>query len=100
MGLNIGIIGIGFIGGSLIKSLSKSKKVNSITAFDTNKDSLEKALTDGFITDYTLNVDNKFSNCDIIFLCTPVSYIVHYAKILKSIVKKDCIITDIVQRKL
>lgn len=95
MGLNIGIIGIGFIGGSLIKSLSKSKKVNSITAFDTNKDSLEKALTDGFITDYTLNVDNKFSNCDIIFLCTPVSYIVHYAKILKSIVKKDCIITDI-----
>ena len=95
MGLNIGIIGIGFIGGSLIKSLSKSKKVSSILAYDTNKSSLENAFNDGFITDYTISVNEKFSNCDIIFICTPVSYILHYAKILKDIVKNDCIITDI-----
>lgn len=95
MSLNIGIIGIGFIGGSLIKSLSKSKKINSIIAFDTNKNSLENALKDGFITDYTLSVDDKFYDCDIVFICTPVSYILHYAQILKNIVKNDCIITDI-----
>ena len=45
---NIGIVGIGFLGGSLVKSLSKSKKVKSIVACDKNINSLntmdQKAL--------------------------------------------------------
>lgn len=95
MGLNVGIIGIGFIGGSLIKSLSKSKKISSILAFDTNENSLKSAYNDGFITKYVLDINEEFSNCDIIFICTPVSYILTYAKKLEKIVKDNCIITDI-----
>lgn len=91
----IGIIGIGFIGGSLIKSLIKSNKVESILAFDTNQESLDLAYNEGVITDYTLEINEKFSDCDIIFICTPVSYIADYAKKLEHIVKSDCILTDI-----
>lgn len=91
---NIGIVGIGFLGGSLVKSLTKSKKVKSIIACDKNINSLKKAYSDGVITDYTLEINEKFSNCDIVFICTPVSYIVDYVKKLKKVVKKDCIITD------
>ena len=92
---NIGIIGIGFIGGSLIKSLSKSNKVKNIIAFDVNEDSLKLAYNEGTITEYTLEINEKFSNCDIVFICTPVSYIADYAKKLENIVKEDCILTDI-----
>lgn len=91
---NIGIVGIGFLGGSLVKSLSKSKKVKSIVACDKNINSLKKAYSDGVITDYTLEINEKFSKCDIIFICTPVSFIVEYVKKLKKVIKKDCIITD------
>lgn len=93
--IKIGIIGIGFIGGSLVRSLIKSDKVESIIAYDTNVDSLKKALEDGNITEYTLEINEKFKNCDFIFICTPVSSIAGYVKLLEGIVNKDCIITDI-----
>ena len=91
---NIGIIGIGFLGGSLIKSLSKSNKVGKIIAADKNIESLKLAKKEGVITEYSLEIDNKFSNCDLIFISTPVSYISDYAKKLEKVVKPNCIITD------
>lgn len=91
---NVGIIEIGFLGGSLVKSLTKSTKVKSIVACDKNINSLKKAYSDGVITDYTEEIDKKFSNCDIVFICTPVSYIMDYVEKLKKVVKKECVITD------
>ena len=91
---NIGVIGIGFLGGSLVKSLSKSDKVNEIIALDKNVDSLKKAYEDKVITEYTTEVDESFKKCDIVFICTPVSFVTDYAKELKKYVKTECIITD------
>lgn len=93
--INVGIIGLGFLGGSLAKSLIKLERVKKIVALDKNVDSLEKAFSDKVITDYTTCVNEKFSDCDIIFVCTPVSIIVDYVKKLEKVVKRDCIITDI-----
>lgn len=90
----IGIIGIGFLGGSLAKSLRKSKKVEKIIAYDKNINSLKMAQKDGVIEEYTLEIDNKFENCNFVFICTPVSYISEYVKKLEDIVNEDCIITD------
>ena len=90
----IGIIGLGFLGGSLAKSLSKSNKIKKIIAFDKNVDSLNLAQKEGVIQEFALQIDDKFSECDIIFICTPVSFISEYALKLDKIVKKDCIITD------
>lgn len=92
--MNIGIVGIGFLGGSLIKSLSKLEEVNKIVACDKSEESLKQALSDGTISEYTLEIDEKFANCDIVFICTPVSLISEYAEKLSKVVKKDCIITD------
>ncbi|MCI8291318.1 MAG: prephenate dehydrogenase/arogenate dehydrogenase family protein [Clostridia bacterium] len=92
---NVGVIGIGFLGGSLVKSLSKSKKVEKIVAFDKNINSLEKAYSDGVITDYATEVNEKFGDCDFVFICTPVSFIADYAIKLREYVKANCIITDI-----
>ncbi len=93
--MNIGIIGLGFMGGSLAKSLHKSKLVKQIIAYDVDTKSLIQAKNEGIITDYTDSVNAKFANLDIIFLCTPVKFIKDYAKKLECIVTNNCIITDI-----
>lgn len=90
----VGIIGLGFLGGSLAKSLRKSEKVNKLIACDKNIESLKQAKEEGIIDDYTTVVDNKFSSCDFVFICTPVSFISEYAKSLENIVNPNCIITD------
>ena len=87
---NIGVIGIGFLGGSLVKSLSKSDKVNEIIALDKNVDSLKKAYEDKVITEYTTEVDESFKKCDIVFICTPVSFVTDYAKELKNCIAFGC----------
>lgn len=90
----IGIIGIGFLGGSLAKSLKKSGKVEKIIAFDTNINSLKKAKEEGVIEEYTLEINDKFKECNFVFICTPVSFISEYARNLEKVVNNECIITD------
>lgn len=93
--MNIGIIGLGFMGGSLAKSLAVCKSVDKIIAFDKNIESLELAKQEKVIQEFTTQIDDSFRDLDIIFICTPVSFIKDIAKKLSKIVKKDCIITDI-----
>ena len=90
----IGIIGLGFMGGCLAKTLIKSKKIEEICAFDKNKEFLQTAFNEGNITRIA-NELADFKDSDIIFLCTPVGLISEFAKKLKDIIKNDCIITDI-----
>lgn len=90
----VGIVGLGFLGGSLAKALKNSGKVDYIIACDKNLESLNLAKADGVIEDYKEELDGSFSDLDFVFICTPVSFIVDYAKRLGEIVKHDCIITD------
>ena len=69
---NIGIVGLGFLGGSLAKSLRKTDIVDKIIAYDLNIEGLTLAKEDGVITDYTDKIDERFFNCDIVFICTPI----------------------------
>lgn len=90
----IGIIGLGFLGGSLAKSLRKLDIVKEIIAFDTNMESLKLAKIENVISDYREKIDEGFFDCDIIFICTPVKLIPGIIEKLQVIVKEDCIITD------
>lgn len=87
----IGIIGLGLMGGSIAKALNQNK----IVAFDLNEEILKQALQEKTITDYTLEIDEKFSNVDILFVCTPVNSIYSYIEKASKFIKKDCLVTDI-----
>lgn len=87
----IGIIGLGLMGGSIAKALNR----HEIIAFDVNEESLKQALNDGVITDYSLELDAKFSNLDAIFICSPVNTICEYVNKLSKVIKNTCIVTDI-----
>ncbi len=89
-----GFIGLGLIGGSIAKALRLAYPECTIIAYDMSDSALQAAREDVVNTVYN-NVGPAFSNCDIIFLCTPVDFNVGYLEQLKHIKKDSCIITDV-----
>jgi len=90
----IGIIGLGFMGGSIAKAVINSNKIEEIIAYDTNQESLELALKEGKISKIAKELED-FNQSDIVFICVPVGKIPEIVIKLKQIIKKDCIVTDI-----
>lgn len=93
--LHIGFIGFGLIGGSVARVLKLKDPNHIITAFCRTKAPLLQARQNGHVDFIAEGVDDSFSQCDYVFLCTPVQHIAGYLEQLKSIIKKDCIITDV-----
>jgi len=93
--LTFGFIGLGLIGGSIAKTMRRVAPNNKIIAYNRTEDSRKAALEDGTIDFVTDKIDENFSSCDYIFLCTPVEYNIEYLKALKTIIKPSCIITDV-----
>lgn len=93
--LNISIIGLGLIGGSLARALHERVGISNIAAFDPDLKALEQAMKDGHIYYGDTIVDEYLADSDIIFICTPVKYTKQYLEILQVMVKKECIITDV-----
>lgn len=101
-----GFIGLGLIGGSIAKALKHYDSSIRILAYDTNPANLQLARESG-IADVTLNTIEDtcttqngetiycFSKCDIIFLCAPVSKNNDNLMILKNIISKDTLLTDV-----
>lgn len=92
---NIGIIGLGLIGGSLAKCFRSRINDVKITAMNRSEQSLIDAKADGVIDSYSLDDMSIFSECDIVFVCTSVDKIPEYVEKLIPYIKKDCIITDV-----
>lgn len=93
--ITVGFAGLGLIGGSIAKALKKAHSDIKILAYNRSAASLTKAVKDG-VVDVALDaVDERFSECDIIFLCTPVEHNLTYLELLKKIIKPGAIITDV-----
>lgn len=91
----IGFIGLGLMGGSIARAIRKYHKDYHLLAYDQNRDTLATAVSSGIIDAVCESEDDRFSNCDYIFLCSPVEYNVKYLKYLKQIIGLDTIITDV-----
>lgn len=93
--LTFGFIGIGLIGGSVAKALRRVYPGCKIIVFNRGAKPRVMAMNDGTANIAVDKVDETFHECDYIFLCTPVERNVEYLKILKDIIKDNCIITDV-----
>lgn len=91
----VGFIGLGLIGGSIAKAIKAKFPKIKITAYDINISALTLAHDEGIVDEVATFVDGTFSDCNLIFLCAPVSLNVTYLASLKSIIKSDCILTDV-----
>lgn len=91
---SIGFIGLGLIGGSIAKSIRRIFPNSEILGFDVNQTALSLASEEQTLT-RTLTSLDAMGNCDYIFLCAPVHYNIEYLPILRQIMKKSCILTDV-----
>jgi prephenate dehydrogenase len=93
--LNVSIIGLGQIGGSLGLALKSETLRNRyhITGIGRKKDTLDAALKLGVVDDVSLSLQSA-KNADIVVICTPVDTIVSIYKELVKIVSKNTVITD------
>jgi len=88
--MNIGIVGLGLIGGSLCKAIKKYTD-NICVGFDLNNEVINKAITDGAI-------DRKLtalSECDIVFVCLHPTKTIEYILDNKDNFKKNSIVCDV-----
>lgn len=91
----IGIISLGLIGGSILKSLSYINNIE-LFAYTTNDDTINKAKK------FTPNVSkdlNNLKNCDIIFVCSPISKVDEMLGKLNGLICKKTIVTDVASVK-
>ena len=91
----IGFVGLGLIGGSIAKAVRHFYPEVQIIATSGSQQTLELAVSENIINEGFENVGTAFANCDYIFLCAPVAFNAKYLEVLKPIIKKDCIITDV-----
>ncbi len=95
--ITIGFIGFGLIGGSIAKSI-RAKYSNITMIGYQHEEGLSEdnklALDENILSMVSSRLAD-FSKCDIIFLCAPVKKNIEYLPKLKSIIKADCIITDV-----
>ena len=95
--LKITIIGLGLMGGSLVKALKKSKKNYRIWAIDTNKKNIKSALKDKYIEKGFYNYSNikeAFEFADIIMICSIPSIALNIIKKYKNLIDDKKILSD------
>ncbi|EPI2078029.1 prephenate dehydrogenase [Campylobacter upsaliensis] len=88
--MKVGIIGLGLMGGSLGLCLRENKLISSVYGLDLDAQNAKDALELGLI--HELICYDKLSNCDIIFIATPVNAIVEILQNLKKMPKTTTII--------
>lgn len=91
----IGFIGLGLIGGSVAKTIRKFHPDYHLLAFDTDREALAEAVSSNIIDGVCDIEDERFRNCDYIFLCAPVEFNVEYMEKMKDSLGENCILTDV-----
>ncbi len=87
--MNIGIVSLGLIGGSILKALADSGM--ELTAVTRNKITIKEAEK------YTKNVSDDMEtlkDCDVVFVASPINKTLEILDKLENIVKSDCIVLD------
>lgn len=96
--LTIGFIGFGLIGGSIARIRRQLYPSECLIAYNYHETfanpNLEEALADGVLSRIETKLE-ALAACDILFLCAPVLTNISYLKKLKSIIKPNCILTDV-----
>ncbi len=94
--LIIGFLGLGLIGGSIAKAIRANHPKAVIRVYTRRKNpDLEQGKKDGVITSLHYDINEDFSDCDVIFLCAPVLRNIDFLEQIKPFLKDGCILTDV-----
>ena len=90
------VIGLGLIGGSILKGLKD--KGFELLGIARRKETIEQALIEKIISEGSTNLELA-CKADLIFVCTPINKTIETIKLLSSKVKPETIITDVASLK-
>lgn len=98
--MNIGIVGLGLIGGTYAKALKKYPY--KIYGIDISQESLDYGLNNNFIDVGTTDPKSVLKELDVVFLCLYPDATIKFVQKYISYFKRDAIISDVVgiKRKL
>ncbi len=91
----LGFIGLGLIGGSIVKTAKRIYPHMHIIARSGRQSTITEAYQDDLIDNEKNASIEAFADCDYIFLCTPVQQNLTYLRQLRDIMKDTCILTDV-----
>ena len=91
----IGFIGLGLIGGSIARGLKRANKNLTIMAYMRTTSKLVQAKEEGIVDVILHGIDETLSQCDMIFLCTPVEFNASYLEQIRPFLKPGAILTDV-----
>ncbi|MBP7177035.1 MAG: prephenate dehydrogenase [Thermoclostridium sp.] len=91
----VGVVGLGIIGGSLVKAIHKKGAADWVVAYNRNPKATQMALKEGTIQQAANEIDDSFAGCELIFICVPVDKISQVVQKLADFVDEDCILTDV-----
>ena len=90
--LNIGVVGLGLVGGSLSKALKKYTSHN-VYGCDIDPDTIQAAFNAGAI-DFSIE-DGDFSMCDLVFIALYPQKAVEFVKAHSNRLKENAIVMDL-----
>lgn len=104
--ITCGFVGLGLIGGSIAKALKQHDSSIYLYAYDANPDNVTLAHEECIVDSVLESISDTYlsdtgesiyclSDCDIIFLCAPVSKNNENLTILKNILSDKTLITDV-----
>ncbi len=89
--LSIAVIGLGLIGGSIVKKLQNS--CHSLIGVSRSRQTIDKALDQGLISRGSTDI-SIVKDADVVFICTPINKTVPMVFDISKTVKPETIITD------
>lgn len=90
-----GFLSLGLIGGSIALAIRQLCPDAHIVAYARRQSTLDEALAAGAIDVGTTQINELFSDCDMIFLCAPVAVNNTFLGQLKPVLSENTIITDV-----
>ena len=92
---HLAVIGVGLIGGSLIRALRRKGCVGKVSGYSRTSVSLDTALSLGVVDEAGTDIATVVENADVIVVATPLATNADMFAAMRDVLKPDAIVTDV-----
>lgn len=93
------VLGLGLIGGSLARALTKRQQPCQVVGVDRNEAMLQQALNEGSITGYSLDAQIACQDADLVVVAVPVLSIAEQLRLIAPVLPGHAVVTDVASVK-